>query len=506
MKTISEITEMRKDGDSEGAYIECKKQLESNATDRDARVEMAMCIKDLMDKASSVSDIEGLAALLGEFGALRLEEAGEGAMNYKAIWPVRSLLLARKDAGTLEFSDLDTLWQALAAIEFEKPHRYYSILLECFLRVKDLGGASWPGLVDMVDHWGLENLLPEDYKRTLQTNGMRLPSLAERAYSGYVKSILVDVAAGRHLKEAEAFVYEMDLLAESHPEFQNTLYYKTLLCKSLGKTEEALSTARAFVKNRRNDFWAWSMLADIVDDEDLKLSCYCRAMLCKTDSVFLVKVRQKLGLMMYQRGEYSNARKEFDEIMAVHSRKGWRNPTVVDEMARQPWYGMTIPEYSNTRYYTAHLGETEAFMMGDTPETPVIVTRFNPQKQIVNFITDDRRRGYFSIKKLRERFVDNGIYKVRFAEEFDEKTAAKVATCRRVEDITDFEDIFWRRLEAEVSIRPGQSFTFVEGVYVDGSLLNGIEPGTYCEITAVLYFNIKHETWGWRAVRVVPAE
>lgn len=504
MKTIPEITEMRNDGDSEGAYMECRKIIESGVSDRDTRVETALCIKDLMDKASAASDVDGLAGLVEEYGALRLEDIGEAPMNYKAMWPVRSLLFARKEAGTLEFQDLDRLWDALSGIDFEKPHRYYSILLDCFLRVKDLDGEGWTGFVDMVDRWGLENLLPEDYQRTLQTNGMRITSLAERIYSSYVKSLLAEVAAGRHQKEAEAFVYELDLLAESHPEFQNTLYYKALLCKSTGHPEEALSAAREFVKRRRNDFWAWSMLGDIVDGEELRLSCYCRAMLCKTDPVFLVKVRQKLGMMMYQRGEYSNARREFDEIMSVHARKGWRNPGMVDEIVRQQWYEMTVPEYSNTRYYTGHLSETEAFMLGDIPETSIIVTRYNTQKQVVNFITEDRRRGFFSAKRMNERFVDNGIYKVRFGGEFDEKTAAKVATCRRVEDITEYEGLFWRRLSAEVNIRPGQSFTFVEGVYVDGSLLHGIEPGTYCEITAVLYYNIKHETWGWRAVRVVP--
>lgn len=505
MMTIKEITELRKSGEVEKAYDACKEILAANPEDRYGRVAMAYCVKALGERAAKAGDAEGLVRMIDEYGALRLEEIEEAEMNNKVAWDVRALLLGMKERGRFELDKIDALFDALTGIAFVKPHRYYSVLLDSMLRVKDAQGNPWATLAEVIDWWGLENLLPEDYQKIRLNNGEMMQSLAERAYSTAVKSLLLSAENGlASAEDLTHFIYELDMLLETHPEFQYTLYQKTLLLKALGRMEEAVTTAREFVKRHQNEYWAWSMLGDIVDEDSLRLSCYCRALLCRAEPGFLTKVRQKAGIMMYQLGEYPAAKREFEDVLALHETKGWHVPPKIAEFAREPWFASTQAYDTNVPYYRAHLGETESFLFGGAPETAILVSKFNPQKQTVSYVTEDRKRGFFSTKKLRERFSDNQVYQVRFADEPDGKTASKVMTIRKVDDASAYENKLFRRIRSVNNMRPGQSFTFVDDIYVDGNLLRGVAPGEMADITAVLYYNIKKESWGWRAVCVRP--
>ena len=502
-----EIVELIKAGELDKAYAESRNLFESNPEDHDARIVFSKSIKALMDRAGKTGDASALALLLEEYGNLGLEAVGEREMNNKAAWDVRALLLNWKQNNVYDAKALERVAQALKGIDFVKPHRYYSVLLDAMVRVKDAKGNQWPGIVEFVDWWGMDNLLPEDYEKVRIHNGQTIPSLAERVYTANTKALLAALEEGSEDAEAkaEAFVIELGRAAEQHPEFQYTDYYRTLLLKALGRMDEAVQAARTFVKRRQYEFWSWSMLGDIVDDEELKLSCYCRALICKAPQPFVVRVHEKLGLMMYQRGEYNQARREFDEVKSVSEQKGWRVPQAIQQLMNEPWYAQSEPDRNNMKYYFAHLGPAQDFLMGDVPETSLIIVKFNPQKGTCSFITEDRERGFFVTKRFHEHFSDNQIYRARIPEGIDPKGATKILSLRRVDDVAPYEGIFFRRVRAELNIKPGQTFTFIEDIYVDGTLLSGLQAGDMIDITAVIYYNIKRESWGWRAVRVTPA-
>lgn len=506
MMTVQEITDLRKAGEIDKAYAESRILFESNPDDRFAKIVMSQSLKALMDRAGKAGDADELARLLDEYGALGLEETDEAELNNKAAWDVRTLLITWKNDNIYDAARLDRIAQALTSISFVRPHRYFSILLDAFVKVKDADGNPWPGIVAFIDWWGLDNLLPEDFERVRIHNGQVIPSLAERAYTAYVKALIEALAEGRMTAEADAFIHELDAIAETHPEFQYTDYYKTLLLKSLDRMDEAVVAARTFVKRRQNESWAWSMLGDIVDDPELKLSCYCRALLCRADRSSLIKVRQKAAFLMYEREDYSAARREFDNVLATCQKRGWRVPPQVEEIISLPWYEQTQPEYNNLKYYHSHLAASENFLCGDVPEIPIIIVKNNPQKNTCSFITADRQRGFFFTKKMKYQPKDNHIYLARFPEGIQTGTATKLMSIRKVDDVTPYEGVFFRRLRAELNIRPGQTFTFIDDIYVDSSLLHNVQAGDMIDITAVIFYNIKRESWGWRALRVTPAE
>lgn len=503
--TITEITELRKSGDLDKAYAEARNLFDSDSSDKFNRITLAWCVKALAEKAAKEGDIDTLIERLNEFADLRLEEIGEAEMNNRIAWDIRALVLKLRDENKFDPAKFDALFDALSGIAFLKPHRYYSILLDSLMQIRDAKDNPWDTFAEVLDWWGPEFFLPEDYQKMRLNNGVMMASLAERAYTNAVKSILLAAERGiASPEDIERLIGELDNLLVTHPEFQFTLYHKTLLLKALGRMEEAVETAREFVKANQNQFWAWAKLGEVIDEDNMQLACYCRALLCKSAPEFLAKIRRRLAVMLYEMGEYPAAKREIEDIIALHAKKGWNLPEKIKELSEMPWFAETEASENNRIFYQQHVEPTRDFLFGGVPETAILVSKFNPQKQTVSYATEDHKRGFFSVKRLNMRFADNQVYLVRFAEEPDGKTPSQVLTIRRVDDASEYEGKLFRRLRAAINIRPGQTFTFVDGIYVDGTLLQNIAPGTMCDITAVAFFNMKKDEWGWRAIRVIP--
>lgn len=500
--TISEITELRRNGDIENAYQESLRMLSANPDDHDVRVCAALSIKSLMGHAAKVGDSVSLVRLIDELAALHLEDIEESQINNKIAWDVRAIINRWAEEGAYDLGKLRALYDAVSKVCYDTPHRYYSILLDSFLKVCDSEGNPWQDVPEVISWWGIENLLPEDYERTRLINGQMSPSLAERAFTACYKCIAKGLEEGEMTDEAVSFVQDLDALEESHPEIKSAQYMKIRLLVALGHMDAALSAARSTVRRNHYDFWAWSLLGDLAEEDADKIACYCRALTCRTDPSVLVKVRRKLAVLMYRSGFYANARRELEKTINIFSAKGWEIPDDIETITSQQWYEITEPAPSNRGFYTSHARNADAFLNADMPETAVLITKYNPQKQMCSFITAERCRGFFSAKRLNERFVDNQVYSVCFVGEPEQEKASNVLSCRRVTDITPYEGVFYRQIETELNIRPGMAFLFVDDIYVDGTMLRGHMMGDRVVITAVLYYNIKKESWGWRAIRL----
>lgn len=504
--TIEEITSLRKSGDMKAAYEAAKELYMTDAADRDARVALADCIKALMGAAAREGDDATLVTLLGEYASLHLDGIGEAELNNRVAWDIRALMLKWQEEGAFDMQKVRRLFDAVTELEYLRPHRYYSVLLDAFLKVSDDKGLPWAEIPEFVGWWNLENLLPEDFKRVLLTNGRPQASLAERAYTTTYKALLAALVNGEMRDEAEAFIDELSALEEAHPEFRFTMQQKTQLLKALGRTEEALQAACGVVRQHRNEFWAWSLLGDAATDEAERMACYCRALMCKANAELLGKVRFKLAVLMYNQGYLPEAKREIEKIINLYDYKGWPLPAGVEAVCTQEWFETTDAADSNRMFYDEFAARAEGVLMADVPETPVLITKYNQQKQTCSYATADHKRGYFSTRKMRESFADNQIWLMRFEGEPGGDRPTNGLTARRVTDITPYDNVFYRQVESEINMRPGMSFLFVDGIYIDGNLLREVDPGMTVVITAVLYYNIKKDQWGWRAVRLRPVD
>lgn len=498
-----EISQLRIAGKIQEAYIECKTLLAQFSDDRDVRITMAWCLKSLAEKSAKEKDTSRFVEILNELADLRLAEIGEFSVTNSFSWDIKVLFdLLKTEPDTL----VSTANQILAIspkLSFAKPHKYYSMLGDAFSKVKGRQASPWPRFTEFMDWFGFDNLRQEDYNRIpLKEPGRSLPSVAERLHSAYYKALRDQIESGQINESAiESFLARLTKLNELHPEYQFTLYHKSLLLLALNRKEEALVAIRPFVKRKQNEFWVWDVLSETTDNPDIKLSCCCRALLCRTDQKFLGKIHLKTAKLMHTLGYDGNARTEIRVMYKTYQENGWRMLPEAIDLARQPWYQAAVALESNSEFYREHLSASEEFLFLDTPKIPILITYYNHEKRICNFVTADKKRGFFSTKQIRGRFSKNHIYLVRLESNIVDGRISKVVSYNQVEDIRPYVGVFFKKIEGILRFRDGNSFGFVDDIYIDQRYFpKGISNGSRVTGTAIISYNQRKEAWGWKAV------
>lgn len=499
--TIKEITQLRNEGKLEEAYTECKRLLLQDVTNKDLRITMAWCLKSVVDDAAKKQDADRVIGGLEQLSELHLGEIGERVMANRFIWNIKVLFDALKCHPDRLSLVADRVFDILSRLDFLCPDKYYSMMADLFLQVNKLK-APWGRFMEFVDWLGWDNLRPEDYSKVVSQNGKNYLSLAERLYYAYAKALLTKAEQNNvDVLKIEQFADRLISEGKSHPEYQFVDYYKARLLLALGRPDEALLAIRPFVKNKPNDFWVWDLLADITDDEETKLSCYIRALSDRVDPKFLVRLRFKTANLMHTLGFDGNARREIREMHKVYLENGWNMPREAIEMARQEWYQSAVAPESNRDFYKKHLVKSDAFLYTGTPEIPILIAYVNKDKQVCNFLTDKRERGFFSYRHLRCEIQENAVYMVRLDRAILDGKMSKLLTCRSVDDVEPFMGIFFSSVEGQLQVRDSNMFGFVNDVYIDKQFLSaGLQNGDVVCGTAVLAFNSKKQTWSWRAI------
>lgn len=82
----------------------------------------------------------------------------------------------------------------------------------------------------------------------------------------------------------------------------------------------------------------------------------------------------------------------------------------------------------------------------------------------------------------------------------EEGKISNILTAEKVHDATPYIDVLFCKVDGVLKIREGDKFGFVGDVYIDKSLITS-EMSNHTEVTgsAVISFNHKKKTWGWKA-------
>ena len=245
-------------------------------------------------------------------------------------------------------------------LKVEKQPRLHS----CILNIADkMAKADKLSLGGFVRVWDLEKLTAEDFERFISNDGKSYPALAERVVQKAIKD-----AFGR--KAVEDMKYLIPYLNKCIERFHDNLwlkYYKAKALILLGRPDEALSFGLEVVKNKANDFWPWALLADIHQtiSPDLRLACYCKALLCSKDINFVTKVKLHLAAMLIERGEYDKAKFEIDEVVSYRSDNDQKIPQTAAKMMEQDWYSSTIATSTNWDFYLDHAKAAEELLYSE---------------------------------------------------------------------------------------------------------------------------------------------
>lgn len=498
MNTLYEIKQLAKDGRVEEAYEACRDLLKQYPEDRDVKLQLAWCIKALAEVVSkNISDYKRFVGLLSELAELKPWEFGEISMANRFAWTIKGLFDNSRSNPDSLFLAADAIFDIVKCLNFRKPDRYYSVLVDAFLKVKN-GKKPWPRFKAFMDWWGFENFQSGDYEKIPLRNGDRMPSLVERVYGSYYRVLTDLMKTGQaDLSEVDDFLSRLEGIFRTHPEFQYTLYQKSRILLMLKRNEDAINSLRPFVIRKNNDYWVWEILGDAITDKDIRLSCYCRALLCRAEPEYLGKLRFKTAQLLCSMGFFAEAKHEVDQYIMLYRSKGWRISQEIENEVNKEWYRRASATTTNNDFYLTHLKPSEDFLYSEMPEIPIWITNCNNERKIVNFVTKSRQSGFF---RAKEYLKLHQVYMARIDGNIEESKPTKVPMCKEVEDLEPYKEIFFQEFSGRLRKTQGKSFGFVGDIYVEGRLLGAdfVDGDSVGGIAELNYERAKRK-WGWKA-------
>jgi hypothetical protein len=314
------------------------------------------------------------------------------------------------------------------------------------------------GLFDALD--------PEDFEKQ-EYEGKKLISLAERLHIAYSKALIREKASPEKVKHYLSAVVEV--LLESHRGMLYVPYFKAKLLLEIGDRKEGMEAFLPFARKKQGEFWVWQVFAEYYQEEqELYLSCLCKALDCKVKPEFLSGIKERLIAHLIRVRDFDWAKSELDHLLQIREKQGWGMRTSHRSDLAAAWY-VQSKGISLKGKYEGYKGKAEellgvGFGVGSV-KIPIVVEFINEDKRVFSFVTKDQVKGFGKYTKkpeLGELYVlegsagEGGFYKVDQLKEF-----------------LDVESMLHLRKMVTGKLKQlnGKPFGFVEGVFVTPALI-----------------------------------
>lgn len=250
-------------------------------------------------------------------------------------------------------------------------NEYHSRILSLYLwKLPDEDIAD---AVFVIDLWGLENFRDEDWERETDDD-KEYPSLVEKAIRHYfagLKAIRFNKIDNRFesLLRRACQVYDDDLLERN----------LALLLIAKGNHKEALSIYRSLLLSF-NRYYVWKELAEATDDNDLRISAYCKAITLEPKDEFLGDVHLSLAKLLLEDKMYGEAKRELQTFSDTYQKNGWKLKDEYRSLMAQIPEGTAATD-SNIIFYNDHLEVAEEFVYSEIEWTTMFVADVYVQKE-----------------------------------------------------------------------------------------------------------------------------
>ncbi len=501
--SFREINELRHAGKLDEALQMAKKALEADPKNIWNKRAAAWVYYDFLKKYSQSDSFDTFRHNLIKIKDLQLPE-DEKMVFDNCAWQIGKLVFALQKTEQVDYLKINELFDIIKNFHFTKPSEPYSFIYKAFHQ----GYQKWANFLTFADWWDFKNFRPEDYLKE-ESNGKKLMSIVEQAYIAYSKKLLEGEPLDRFGQQRvinkgkiQSFMPKLDDLISNHPEYIYPPYFKAKLLLALGNEENALSAFLPFAKQKRNEFWVWELLAEIFsDDKDIQFACFCKALSLKTPEEYLVKLRQSFAEILIDRKMYPEAKTEILTIITTRQKNDWKLPNQIVQWILQGWYQSAIAKKNNFDLYADNIKLAEEILFQDIPEETIVVESVNKQKNMLNFVKDKQKYGFFNYYGKLTKPQVGDILKVRFNGK-GQDGFYKILTAKKADSNT--KSVAIKEFEGTIKLNSSQNFGFIEDVYVDSQLIkqNKLTNDQLVKGKAIISFNKKKKEWGWKAIEI----
>ena len=140
-------------------------------------------------------------------------------------------------------------------------------------------------------------------------------------------------------------------------------------------------------------------------------------------------------------------------------------------------------------------------MFSNIKEEVIVVEFVNKNKQVLNFVKDKNKHGFFKYAgKLKSPTIGD-LLKVRF-DDNGQDNFYKVHTVERLS--TDTESVALKRFDGQLKVISPKNFGFINDIFVTPQLIQQkqLKDGQTVTGKAILSFNKKKNQWGWKVIDI----
>lgn len=413
MPTTKEVFALRKKGELNAAYDLAKQLFQENPTDEWTIKAISWVLYDQLKKALAERDVGAITQYSQELSnipinkdneilsdqvrriltkaqpegqewqqAKELDNSGnhtEALVIFRLIrqafeednnfadsygWCLYKILKKHIENNYLNVAEAITLFREYLQLQVRRPSNLHSNMLRLMEKYADKEGFPFYHLFKI---WGFDQFQPEDWEKN-QWEGKLYAGLAEKCIQ-HAGKLLLKHGIGDDIK---AFHPILDKLLERINDNIWLYYYKAKLLVKTGEKEHAEAFLRPVVKQKRTEYWAWALMAEVYSNvsKDKTIACYCRALLCPTEEIYLARTRLALAELLIKQEKYEEARTEIDTVVNFKQSQEQNVPENILSLQRQVWYQNTSAKENNRSFYQANKELAEEILFYDLPWLP----------------------------------------------------------------------------------------------------------------------------------------
>ena len=222
----------------------------------------------------------------------------------------------------------------------DRPDLLHSMILMQVLKIDN----DWDRFLGFAKWWGVDNFREEDFKSIEVKNGKKLTSLYLRFYYRLGRTLISQYSNVNHeVKEWAENQLESILSQNNNDQWLRLYSCKLMLLK--GDSEGALKLVKQILMKKSQEFWAWSLLGDIICVTDSKqaILCFQHAVNLSKIPTAVVNVREKLAKLLTLESRYPEATVQI--MKALELRKKLGSNKISNDLSHM----------MNTNWYKEHL-------------------------------------------------------------------------------------------------------------------------------------------------------
>lgn len=369
--------------------------------------------------------------------------------------------------------------------------------------------VNWQGFDNFIS--AQDNILDknenavDDFKGQ-KYEGILQPALAENYFGTYCKHLISDMGKNNApilIETVQAFLPYLEKLIEFQPNYKWLPYYLPLLYYGIGEIDTAKQLMISFIKTHTNDYWAWKRLGDICQEQEEKLSCYCRGMQCSAPPEKLVGIRRGLIPLFLAKSDFGSAKYELLQLVDSYEKKNWPIRGLVKDWLNSQWFKNNEANKNNSSVYEMYASQAEDILYGSVEPKSIIITWQNKEKKLAGFEIEGIERTDGKIHgPITLQLNPFDTYSVKLIS--NKNGSFEVVSNPIPFANLQFRREFVREVEGVVRIHRTNNFGFIEDqfgdVYVPSEIVKelSLSDGDPYSGYAVKNWNAKKGKWGWK--------